>query len=628
VRRTLSALATLALAFSLTPAVALANHNQGNGNDGNQDNGDVDTQCGNPFTPIYEIQGSGSSSPLHFSFPTPQAVVTTEGVVTVDVQRTDQHRGFFMQDVDGDGDPATSDGIFVFHQDTWGFDVSAGDVIRIEAEVDEAFGMTQLENVSDVVVCGQKPPRPLNIKPRDFNVNPEQYEGMYLKYTGNYFLTDNFNLHTFGEIWLADDGAVETPTNEFPGGSAAMHAMALDGIAQAFLLDDGSRFSNPNPVPFVHSNGTLRIGDKTNNPTGAIQYSFGNYKLIPDHEVVFKETNKRSGPPSVGGDLTVVSFNVLNYWTTTECTPQSACRGAWNGAQLEAQTDKLVAAISDMDPDIVGLQEMQNDCTFPDASTCDPTHIPVTTLVTALNLDAGSDVWSWVGPASHYNIYPINNEIIYRNDRGITTVGPSVALADPAFDDFRAGGDTPDNQLGRPPVAQTFSYGGEVFTFVVNHFKSKSTTGASGGDLDQGDGQSGHNARRVLQADALLVFVADLVTSTGDPDVLVVGDYNAYLKEDPILRLETGLVNLSSLYDADPYSYNFFATFAAPFIGRGSLDHVMGTASMSAQVGNAATWHINADEPRFLDWFDPSRLAPGGFRSSDHDPILVGVTLD
>ncbi len=588
-------IATLALAFSLIPAVALA-----------------DGACGDPYTPIFDIQGSGSESPLHFPFPN-QAVVTTEGVVTVDVQRNDQHRGFYLQDLSGDGDPSTSDGIFVFHRDTDGFDVSAGDHIRIVAEVDEFFGETQLEKVSDVTVCGSAAAVPLDIKPRQFNVNPEQYEGMYLQFTGNYFLTDTFNLHRFGEIWLADDGAVETPTNQFPGGSEEdspeMHEMANDGIAQSFLLEDASRFSNPDPVPSIHANGTLRIGDKTNDITGAIQFSFGNYKLIPDMDVVFKETNKRRGVPNMRGDLTVASFNVLNYWTTL------GGRGADTPDQLDAQTDKLVAAINEMGADIVALQEVEND----------PDDTPITTLVAALNADLGGDLWSWVGPADQ-NIYPIVNEIIYRNDR-VTQIGSPITLADAAFDDFRFGTALPDNQLGRRPLAQTFEHEGEIFTVVSNHFKSKSTTGATGPDLDQGDGQSGHNARRVLQANALLVFVNDLVTSTGDLDVLVVGDFNAYLEEDPILALETGLVNLSRKYVKDPYTFNFFATFAAPFIGRGALDHVLGTDSMSDQVRNAAIWHINADEPRFLDWFDPSRLAPGPYRSSDHDPVLVGLNL-
>ncbi len=78
----------------------------------------------------------------------------------------------------------------------------------------------------------------------------------------------------------------------------------------------------------------------------------------------------------------------------------------------------------------------------------------------------------------------------------------------------------------------------------------------------------------------------------------------------------------------DPYSFNFFAMFAAPWIGRGALDHALSTSSMTKQVEDVAIWHINADEPRFLDWFNPSVLAPGPYRSSDHDPVIIGLELD
>lgn len=106
--------------------------------------------CGDPFTPIYEIQGDGSSSPYDGE------VVVTEGIVTVDLQKSSQLSGFFIQDRAGDGDPATSDGIFVNHRDTWSpsFDPGVGDYVRVRAEVDEQFGNTQLEWLDAGTICG------------------------------------------------------------------------------------------------------------------------------------------------------------------------------------------------------------------------------------------------------------------------------------------------------------------------------------------------------------------------------------------------------------------------------------------------------------------------------------------
>ncbi len=277
------------------------------------------------------------------------------------------------------------------------------------------------------------------------------------------------------------------------------------------------------------------------------------------------------------------------------------------------QTDKLVAAMTAMNADILAIQEVENDLT----------HAPILALLDAMNAAAGADVWSWIGEVDHYNVYPIRNEILYRNDR-VSPVGDPVTIADPIFDDIPEGRDDP---IGRPPVAQTFDYRGEYFTVVNNHFKSKGCSGSTGADEDQGDGMSCFNATRTAQAARVLEMVDDLIAATGDPDVLVVGDLNAYLDEDPVLEMETELVNLVRAWDPDPYSFNFFAGFAAPWIGRGLLDHAFATASMNAQVKRTVIWHINADEPRVLDWFDTSIAAPGPYRSSDHDPVIVSLDL-
>jgi predicted extracellular nuclease len=590
-QRSQARLSSLVLFLALIPSVALAD----------------DGLCGEPFTPIYEIQGSGDSSPLDGN------TVTTEGVVTVDLQKTDERQGFFLQAIEGDGDPTTSDGILVYHQDTWGFNVNVGDHVRITATIDEYFGMTELSNVDvdTAEVCGTAKVKPLRIKTRDFNGAPEQYEGMFLQFKGQLFVTDTYNLHTYGEIWLGDDGVIEQPTNEYPGDAdpdSAMNRLAADNMNQSVMIEDGSRYTNPATVPFLRAGGTLRIGDRTRNPEGAILYDFGEYKMTNSTEPVFRATNRRPRAPHVEGETLVATFNVLNYWTTL------GGRGASTGEQLVAQQEKLVAAIRGMGAEIIGLEEMENN---------EPETIQ--TLVDALNDAEGEDVWSWV-EGFEQNVYPIVNEIIYRNDK-VDPVGDPMTLIDPAFDDFRGGSSAPDDQLGRRPVAQTFQVGKAKCTIVVNHFKSKSPSGATGADEAQGDGQAAYNARRVLQAQAVLNWIPDIVEASGDPDVLVVGDLNAYLDEDPVLTLESELVNLERRYVKDPYSYSYFNRADAPYIGRGSLDHALSTQSMKSQVRDADHWAINSDEPRVLDWYDPSTLAPGPYRSSDHDPLVIGLNL-
>jgi predicted extracellular nuclease len=446
------------------------------------------------------------------------------------------------------------------------------------------------------------------------NADREAVEGMKVT-VSDAFVTDTFNLHTFGEVWLGIGGVVEQPTNELPAGPD-MEALAGANMLRSILLDDGSDDSDPVPIPYVHATtGTLRLGDTADEITAVMSYGFGSYRLQPVAPVEFEESNLRPEAPDVGGDLTVAVFNVLNYWTTIGCGDE--CRGAQTPEQLEVQTEKLVAAIMGMNADIVGLVEIENlpggDPDDPDAAT----HTPIRTLVEALNAGEGSEVWAWVGPANHYNAYPIRNEIIYRIG-AVSQVGEPIALEHPAFDAIGPSGDP----FGRPPLAQTFDADGAEFTVVVNHLKSK---GSVCNEPDENlDGQGNCNLKRVEQAEALLDFVTEL--QQADPDVLVLGDMNAYMEEDPILTLETELTNLVTAYDANPYSYNFFATFAFPFVGRGSLDHALATETMAEQVTGTATWHINADEPRFLDWFNPATSAEGPYRSSDHDPVLIGLS--
>jgi hypothetical protein len=189
-----------------------------------------------------------------------------------------------------------------------------------------------------------------------------------------------------------------------------------------------------------------------------------------------------------------------------------------------------------------------------------------------------------------------------------------------------------DEDLHRVPVAQTFLdlAKGEVFTVVVNHLKSKGCTDATGADLDQGDGQACFNAARVSAAQALVEWIDANPTGIADDDVLVIGDLNSYAKEDPIdVFAGAGYVDLGRAFGgAGAYSFVFDGQW-------GYLDYALGSPSIVSQVTGAAEYHINADEPSVLDYntnFKSANLittlfAPDEFRTSDHDPVLVGLDL-
>jgi hypothetical protein len=175
---------------------------------------------------------------------------------------------------------------------------------------------------------------------------------------------------------------------------------------------------------------------------------------------------------------------------------------------------------------------------------------------------------------------------------------------------------------------------------IANHLKSKGCSDftAGPGDADSGDGQGCFNARRVLQADELRSFVAQVQSMSGVTDTLLVGDFNAYAKEDPIADLTgNGFVDQIGRFldvpGADSYGYSYVFNGSS-----GRLDHAIASNTLSPKVTGVTEWHINADEPLVIDYNQefkqpacatcgPDYYTPTPYRASDHDPIVVGLNL-
>jgi predicted extracellular nuclease len=316
----------------------------------------------------------------------------------------------------------------------------------------------------------------------------------------------------------------------------------------------------------------------------------------------------------------VASFNVLNYFTTLDdsgpiCGPSAdqGCRGADNAFEFVKQRDKLITAITELDAHVVGVIELENSAS----------DFPIGDLVDGLNGATGPGTYAYVSTG------PIGTDairvgLIYQ-PASVTPAGPFAVLdssVDPTFNDDK----------NRPVMAQSFSENtsGLVFTVAVNHLKSKGSPCEDVGDPDIGDGQGNCNGVRTAAAAALVNWLATDPTGSDSDDYLIIGDLNAYSQEDPVTTIEAaGYIDLVEAFlgtgFADGvYSFNFFSE-------SGSLDHALSSPSMEASVTGTAIWHINADEPRALDYNDfnqPALYNPDEFRSSDHDPLLVGLYGD
>lgn len=582
--------------------------------------GTITNDDGVAITPIYTIQGSGAASLLVGQN------VTTTGVVTGDYQGSSSLNGFFMQDAAGDNSTATSDGIFVFAPNS--VDVAVSQVVQVTGTVTEAFGQTQIGTVTNISPQGTATVTPTLINlPVATTGALEQLEGMLVTFPEKLTVSQNFTLARFGEVWLSADldypfeevdGRLYNPTNFIDPTDTPANGVENDENNKAavmaqqdlhdrasILLDDASGVQNPGTVPYLGSDNTLRVGSTVNNLTGILSFGFSAYRLQPTQAPAFTYAPRPLAPPSVGAaNVKIASFNVLNYFNGNGSgggfpTP----RGADSQAEFDRQRVKIIAAIKSLDADVIGLLEIENDGDEATSAIAD--------LVRGLNEATSPNTYDYIrDPANGgTGTDAIKVAFIYKPG-AVTPIGAAIADANAVHN--------------RPPLAQTFKLNatGETVTAVINHFKSKGGTG-SGADADQGDGQAAFNATRVKQAEALVSFInTTVIPAVGDNDVILLGDLNAYNEEDPIDVLRA--VGFINLFGPESYSYVFDGQ-------SGSLDHALVTPSLYKQFTAGGKWHINADEPIFLDYNTEFNGAgfyePTPFRSSDHDPVLVGLEL-
>ncbi len=603
--------------------------------------------CTDPSHLISQVQGSGSTTPVSGQ------QVSVRGVVTADftsggasgLPNNQGLRGFFLEAATGDRDAnaATSEGVFVF--DGGGtFTGGVGDVVAVRGSASEFSEVTQI-GASQILACDlelELPAPAALVLPKpvsERNAAYEPLESMRVTHP-ELTVTEFFAIEQFGEIRLSGDGVLQTPTNVFLPGSPDAIALAAANTAATIILDDGRTGQNLNLLdngddylPYVRAGATLRIGDQLLDHTAVLHFGFGVWRLQPvdinaiSDELAANRTRPRDeDPPDVGGNLTVASFNVLNYFDGDgQGGGFPTTRGAVTASEFERQTEKLVDAITRLGADVYGLIEIENDGGEFQAAR---------TLVDALNAEVGPDTYRFVDTGV-IGTDEIKQAFIY-DRRTVRPVGDWAILTsavDPRFND----------DLSRPALAQTFVRlgSGERVTVVVNHLKSKSQSGltdASDPNFDQGDGQGFWNHTRTLAAQALADWVAGNPTGENAVGTLIIGDLNSYGREDPIRALEDeGFEDQLVRYtEGAPYTFTFDGM-------QGTLDTALATETMAARVTGAAVWHINADEVPAIDYqesvgvsfnrrFRTPEIAeayydPSAFRSSDHDPVVIGLRL-
>ncbi len=577
---------------------------------------------------IAEVQGTGAATPLAGT------VVTVEGVVTAD-ERTGGFRGIYIQTQgsggEADATPGASDGVFVYLGNAAASTPGAiGDLVRVTGQANEYNGLTQISVASaaavEVVQAGVGVPAATALPDTALGADREAYEGMYVAPAGDYRVVSSHNLYSFGELWLnAGDELPVKSTEQVDAADPANAAIAQANRDSRLLLDDGwsTRVDNsahPNEQPYFTADTVVRNGDRVQFPEAGyvLSYGFNEWRLQPTVPIdstsdaslkpTFESLNPRPATaPEVGGDVQVGAFNVYNYFTTFTSV-NSQARGAADAEEFAVQKSKIVAAISGLGADVVALMEIENSVKLgeaPDEALAD--------LVAGLNEAAGSDVWSYVAtPAALHDAAItdfITSAIIYRNDV-VSPVGDSMTVIDETVWDN-----------AREPIAQTFEMAnGKVFSVVANHLKSKSPPSGSK-DPEPADGQGFFNADRVAQAESLLAFTDTVAEAAGSDAMFLIGDFNAYAHEDPIdVFTGAGWADLVPTQTSQ-YTYTFNGEL-------GSLDHVLASPAAAADVTGIGVWNINSPEWGDRGYEFGAAEAGTPYRSSDHDPIVLGLSAE
>ena len=461
-------------------------------------------------------------------------------------------------------------------------------------------------------------------------VDWQAHVGNQVVIKGELVIVDTYDLARRGQIKVArsrlhvptsqvDPNDADPNENNFEGHSNVAKVTEAQKIndGASITIDDDTSEQNVFPLPLFPELGkkhpTVRLGSIVHVVSGRLTKQKNSWVIQSDKPLQWSPQQRPERPDLGDADITIASFNVLNYFTTID-DGQNDARGADSKSELSRQEAKITAAIQGLQADVIGLMELENNIDAEER------------LIIALNKKLGKNVYKGCGIPKGFDESPGGDDsirvgIIYRADR-VSPVGEVSIVDDEAF------------SIARTPVVQTFvsTQGGSPFTVIVNHFKSKGgASNANAANKDKGDGQAAYNAARRAQSLAICNYIKLNHQNNEQDRVLVIGDLNAYQQEDPIDALRAnGLVDLHDRERQSAPSESVGNEYTFVYYAQsGSLDHAFATASLVADVTGASIWHINADEPRFLDYnqeFNPKALySADPYRSSDHDPVLIGI---
>jgi predicted extracellular nuclease len=566
-----------------------------------RDSGDVGAPPASCST-IPLIQGTGNDSPCADS-----SVANVRGCITGVAAK-----GFYMQAVGGDvdGDPATSDGIYVYQGGSWTNPAgwAPGYLVSVSGQIIEYYNLTELQAGDAVTVLnggtncgGYGYPAAVTIGPNtDPNADPmtlyERYEGMRVQMTFGGWVVGPTKRYTsrfaFGdpEIAFVDFGS-SIPDYD------RVFERDYAGYQGINYITGGLNFDLPN----------LDFGDEISgtNVTGVLGYQFDKYTLLVDAAPALTTVDRPDVPSHetavnpANGEFDICFANVENLfdnhndglgdwgdWAPGWPTPDTA-EGT---AAYQAKLSKVAGMLVDEAKSclVIGLAEVEGKQQVYDD------------LAATMHISDSAHTWTagFVASGDERNI---TQGFLWRND--VALIGSVVPVAGAPYTTWV--GDGVLDFVRTPPTGLfRFNAGSanqvDIHLYAV-HFKSKrASTSCTTADCT--------DVREKEAAD-----LCDILLHHQNASERAVGggDFNDTFGSSPIGILDGISPTIKSLYydlgERERWSYIFNGESEV-------LDHLYATGNLLPMT---AGWthafspvHVNADFP------EPEH-------ASDHDPLRV-----
>ena len=536
------------------------------------------TICQSEVTPIPLLQGDGYSSPLAGT------ESTVRGIVTY-IARGD---GFYIEEPGPQRNADSSKALFVSDEDL-SRSVLPGLQLALRGTVSELGSsldkLTSLTNLSGHEICAENLELPLTQAELPLNsAEREALEGMRLSFDQELTVTDVYNQFR-GELALSSSGVHWVSTEIKMPGSAAL-ALERKNRNHSLLAIPGDAISGP-----------LSVGSTFDTTVGLMGHNGHKQQLFLDSAQVENGPAPESPDPPAAGAIRVVSSNLLNFFNGDgKGSGFPTERGAESLEDFNAQSARIHAAMTIMQPDLLAVQELENDGFGPDSAA--------RSLLAVLN-DTGHDDWAFIEPETGRIGGDVITVGLFYRQQVLESVGPARVLGGPEF-----------QRLSRQPLAQLFRERrtGKTFLVAANHLKSKGRCPDDGENSDQEDGQGCWNSARVSAVRAQAPWLEELAAESGTDNIMILGDMNAWRNEDPIRQFRKfGYADLVEQLSGLPqYSFLYWGQI-------GTLDYALASPALAEHARRAEIWHINANWPQKMEQLQP------WLRASDHDPVIVDL---